>query len=91
MSEACIVINISGIQHRICLKSETGGYRLFDNNQPIAFLSSAEQLKLNFYQNTIAYFIARENNKCTIRLANKSPLGGDNRWVPRGGNPLLSV
>ena len=91
MSEACIEINISSVQHRICLKSEAGGYRLFDNNQSIAFLSSAEQFKLNFYQNTIAYFMAHEDNKCTVRLANKAVIGGDNRWIPKNGNPLLSV
>jgi len=91
MSEACIEINIGNIKHRLCLKSETSGYRLFDNNQPIAFLSLTDHHKLNFYRNTIAYFMAREDNKCTVRLANKIAVGGDNRWIPKGGRPLLSI
>ncbi len=88
MTEVCT--NINGTNHRLCLKKEANGHRLFIDDQRIAFLSSGTNIQ-DFKFNEVRFFMIHRNNQCEVRLADSNPLGADGDFIPRGGSPILAV
>lgn len=84
-TENCKILN--GKEY--CLRRDgNNGCTLLENSNPIDYLPPNIPYNLSTHNN-IYYFMAHENGKCTVRPAYKSPIGGDNRWIP--GEIFLSA